>query len=113
MSKDLNGCPEVARSPKIAESVCATQGHKLSVFQNSMSHTPNGPVMNTINFCSNCGLSLAEVRGDLDARIDAAVNEGVQKRLNAAANAKMPTPAGQPGIELVRDVKAPAVESPS
>jgi hypothetical protein len=111
---NLNGCPEVARAPKIAEEVCAKQGHKLSVFQNGMTHGPNGPSMNTINFCSNCGLSLAEVRGDLDQRIDLAIQEGIKARLNAAANAKTPAPAGVPGIEIVPDLKAKAaVESPS
>ena len=112
---DLNGCPEVARSPQIAGTVCKRDGHKLSVFQNGMTNTPNGPQMNTINFCSNCGLSLAEVRGDLDARIDAAVRDGVNQKLAAMVAGNKPAPAGAPGIEIVPDVKAKAaaVESSS
>ena len=90
MTTNLNGCPEIARSPKVAEIVCAVQGHKLSVYQNGMTHGPQGPQMNTINFCSTCGLSLAEVRGTLDEKIDAAVQEGIQKRLAAAAAAGAP-----------------------
>jgi hypothetical protein len=110
MTEKLNGCPEVARSPKIAEEICAKQGHKLSVYQNGMTHTPNGPVMNTINFCSTCGLSLAEVRGELDARINAAVQDGIMKHLTG----KSPAPGGAPGMEIVPDLKAKAVvESPS
>ena len=71
--------------------------------------------MNTINFCSNCGLSLAEVRGDLDARIDAAVRDGVNQKLAAMVAGNKPAPAGAPGIEIVPDVKAKAaaVESSS
>ena len=109
---ELNGCPEIARSPKIAETICAKEGHHLSVYQNGMTNTPNGPQMNTINFCSACGLSLAEVRGDLDSRINAAVEQGIKERFAAMANAKMPAPAGQPGIQVVPDATKP-VESPS
>ena len=92
MNENLNACPEVARSVSIATELCAKQGHKLSVYQNGMTNTPNGPQMNTINFCSNCGLSLAEVRGEIDARINTAIAQGIQERLAAlAASAK---PAG-------------------
>ncbi len=108
---DLNGCPEVARSPKIAEEVCAKFGHKLSVYQNGMQNTSQGPVMQTINFCAACGLSLAEVRGELDARINAAVEEGIKQRLLKVYASPLP-PAGAPGIELVPDATKP-VESPS
>jgi hypothetical protein len=125
MNDNLNGCPEIARSPKIAEEVCAKLGHKLSVYQNGMTQTAQGPIMQTINFCANCGLSLAEVRGDLDSRINAAVEEGIKQRLMAAAAnekaSQVPKkvyasplpPAGGPGIEIVPDATKPAVESPS
>jgi hypothetical protein len=63
-----------------------------------MTQTPQGPSMNTINFCSNCGLSLAEVRGEIDQRINAAIEHGIQERLKAAigaqSNAKPVPPPG-------------------
>jgi len=114
--EDLNSCPLVARSVHIAEDVCSKNGHKLSTYQNGTQMTPNGPQMLVINFCSNCGLSLSEVRGEIDQRINAAVQQGIRDYLAAqtAGNKPAPTPAGVPGIEIVPDVKAKAaVESPS
>ena len=94
LADNLNSCPDVARSPKIAEEVCANLGHKLSTYQNGTTMTPNGPQMNVINFCSACGLSLSEVRGEIDQRINAAVEHGILERLKAAGNKPAPPPPG-------------------
>jgi hypothetical protein len=92
MGENLNACPEVARCVQIATDVCAKSGHKLSTYQNGTTMTTNGPQMNVINFCSSCGFSLTEVRGEIDQRISAAVEAGIKQRLEAIA--KTPAPAG-------------------
>ena len=98
MTEQLNACPERARSATIAINVCGSSGHKLSTYQNGSRMTPNGPEMLVINFCSNCGLSLSEVRGEIDQRINAAIANGVNAVLGSDRVKAVP-PADTPGIE--------------
>lgn len=105
----LNQCPEVARSAKLAENVCARDGHKLSTYQNGFAMTPQGPQPQVINFCSACGFSLSEVRGEIDNRINAAVAQGVNERMAAVAAAAKgnKAPAGEPGSKVAEIPQRP------
>ena len=98
----------------IATEVCAKSGHKLSTYQNGTTMTQNGPQMNVINFCSACGLSLLEVRGEIDQRINAAVETGIRQRLEAAkAVSPAPVPGAAGPFAVPTKNTAADVESPS
>jgi hypothetical protein len=109
-----NYCPAEARSSTIAKEVCAKQGHDIRVFQGNTRATPQGPVMEAMNFCTRCGFSVNEVRGQVEEMFRAAVGNEVNKRIGAQAAAlaaQGPTPpSGEPGEKIIELPSGTAAE---